>query len=375
MPISRIKTDGIQDDAITSPKIADDAITSPKIGVDVIVADDLAANSVTVSEITDGAVTGAKLANNLNYDSGTFYLDSTNNRVGIGTSSPESKLHINGSFRQTGATAPFEWTVNPGALDYYKLNSVGYADNLIVANSGGNVGIGTTSPQYKLAVSNNGGNGLEVRPDFSGDTETRINSYNRSGGSYTTLSFDTGVVKFRQFGTTDAVTIDSSGNLLVGATTARYGTNTLSLEAGNSLIWFQKQNTDLQTQVVFNRNTQGTSSIAGTIQTTGTTVSYNTSSDYRLKESVNYDFDATTRLKQLKPCRFNWIQDETDTTVDGFLAHEVQSVVPEAISGTYNEVDADGNAVMQGIDQSKLVPLLVKTIQELEARITELESR
>ena len=186
-----------------------------------------------------------------------------------------------------------------------------------------------------------------------------------------------GEILFKKFdGTTtdESVRIDSSGNLLVGATTARTGTNTLSLEGGNSLIWFQKQNTDLQTQVIFNRNTQGTSSVAGSIQTTGTTVSYNTSSDYRLKESVSYDFDATTRLKQLKPCRFNWIQDETDTTVDGFLAHEVQSVVPEAISGTHNEVDDDGNAVMQGIDQSKLVPLLVKTIQELEARITALES-
>ena len=187
-----------------------------------------------------------------------------------------------------------------------------------------------------------------------------------------------GEIIFKKFdGTTtdETARIDSSGNLLVGATTARTGTNTLSLEAGNSLIWFQKQNTDLQTQVIFNRNTQGTSSVAGSIQTTGTTVSYNTSSDYRLKESVSYDFDATTRLKQLKPCRFNWIQDETDTTVDGFLAHEVQSVVPEAISGTHNEVDDDGNPVMQGIDQSKIVPLLVKTIQELEARITALEGK
>ena len=62
-----------------------------------------------------------------------------------------------------------------------------------------------------------------------------------------------------------------------------------------------------------------------------------------------------------------------DTTFDGFLAHEAQSVVPECASGTHNEVDDDGNAVYQGIDQSKLVPLLVKTIQELEARITALE--
>jgi len=102
-------------------------------------------------------------------------------------------------------------------------------------------------------------------------------------------------------------------------------------------------------------------------------VAYSTSSDYRLKENVDYTWDATTRLKQLKPSRFNFIADENDTTVDGFIAHEVQSVVPEAITGTKDEVDNEGNPVYQGIDQSKLVPLLVKTILELEARITALE--
>ena len=112
----------------------------------------------------------------------------------------------------------------------------------------------------------------------------------------------------------------------------------------------------------------------GSISHTGTSTSYNTSSDHRLKENVDYTWDATTRLKQLKPARFNFIADDTNTLVDGFLAHEAQAVVPEAVTGTHNEVDDDGNAVMQGIDQSKLVPLLVKTIQELEARITALEA-
>ena len=96
-------------------------------------------------------------------------------------------------------------------------------------------------------------------------------------------------------------------------------------------------------------------------------------SDHRLKENVVAMTGATARLKQLAPKRFNFIAD-ADTTVDGFLAHEVQTVVPEAITGTHNEVDDDGNAVYQGIDQSKLVPLLVATIQELEARIAALES-
>jgi hypothetical protein len=111
----------------------------------------------------------------------------------------------------------------------------------------------------------------------------------------------------------------------------------------------------------------------GYIICNASSVSYNTSSDHRLKENVDYTWDATTRLKQLKPARFNFIAD-ANTTVDGFLAHEAQAVVPESVSGTHNEVDDDGNAVMQGIDQAKLVPLLVKTIQELEARITALEA-
>ena len=111
----------------------------------------------------------------------------------------------------------------------------------------------------------------------------------------------------------------------------------------------------------------------GNISLTGSSTSYNTSSDYRLKENVVELTGATDRLKQLNPSRFNFIAD-ADTTVDGFLAHEVQSVVPEAITGTHNEDDADGNPVYQGIDQSKLVPLLVATIKELEARITALEN-
>jgi hypothetical protein len=120
--------------------------------------------------------------------------------------------------------------------------------------------------------------------------------------------------------------------------------------------------------------------IGGVAQSGTTGVSFNTSSDYRLKENVVELTGATDRLKQLNPSRFNFIAD-ADTTVDGFLAHEVQAVVPEAITGTKDAVDADGNPVYQGIDQSKLVPLLTAALQEaltkidaLEARITALES-
>ena len=80
------------------------------------------------------------------------------------------------------------------------------------------------------------------------------------------------------------------------------------------------------------------------------------------------------RVKQLAPKRFNFI-DDPDKTVDGFLAHEAQTVVPEAVTGTHNQVDDDGNAVMQGIDHSKLVPLLTAALKEAIAKIETLETK
>ena len=112
----------------------------------------------------------------------------------------------------------------------------------------------------------------------------------------------------------------------------------------------------------------------GTVTQNGTSgVSYNTSSDYRLKENIVALSDGITRLKTLKPSRFNF-KTEKDRTVDGFIAHEV-TAVPEAITGTKDEVDSDNNPVYQGIDQSKLVPLLVAALQEAVGRIEALEAK
>ena len=83
---------------------------------------------------------------------------------------------------------------------------------------------------------------------------------------------------------------------------------------------------------------------------------------------------ALDRVDQLEPKRFNFIADE-DTTVDGFLAHEVQDIVPEAVTGEKDAVDEEGNPQYQGIDQSKIVPLLVGAIKELKAEIETLKSQ
>ena len=167
----------------------------------------------------------------------------------------------------------------------------------------------------------------------------------------------------------NSVQINTNAELITGdAVLSVRGQIEIVTDAGTQCLEMQRQDAGLLQN--FRKN--GGSSV-GNITISATATAFNTSSDYRLKENVVTSWDATTRLKQLKPSRFNFIAD-ADTTVDGFLAHEVQSVVPEAITGTHNEVDDDGNPVMQGIDQSKLVPLLVKTIQELEARITTLEN-
>jgi len=117
----------------------------------------------------------------------------------------------------------------------------------------------------------------------------------------------------------------------------------------------------------------GSANLAGTITATKTTTAYNTSSDYRLKENVVPLASAADRVNQLKPSQFNFIA-EPDKTVDGFIAHEAQAVVPECVTGTKDEVDADGNPVYQGIDQSKLVPLLTAALQEAIGRIETLEA-
>ena len=111
----------------------------------------------------------------------------------------------------------------------------------------------------------------------------------------------------------------------------------------------------------------------GSITVNNSSTAFNTSSDYRLKENITPLTGATDRLKKLPVRRFNFIVDP-GRTVDGFIAHEAQAVVPEAVHGTKDEVDADGNPVHQGIDQSKLVPLLTAALQEAVARIETLEA-
>ncbi len=112
----------------------------------------------------------------------------------------------------------------------------------------------------------------------------------------------------------------------------------------------------------------------GSITCTSSATSYNASSDYRIKENVVDMTGAVDRVKQLKPSRFNFIADPSKT-VDGFLAHEAQEVVPESVTGVKDALYPNGDPLLQGIDQSKIIPLLTGAIKELIARIEELEAK
>ena len=120
-----------------------------------------------------------------------------------------------------------------------------------------------------------------------------------------------------------------------------------------------------------------TNTIIGSISRNGSndSVNYNTSSDYRLKDGIVDKTDGIEKLKQLKPRKFYWKSNTDKTLVDGFLAHEVTDIVPEAISGTKDAVDEDDNIIPQAIDQSKLVPLLTAALQEAITKIETLEAK
>jgi hypothetical protein len=127
---------------------------------------------------------------------------------------------------------------------------------------------------------------------------------------------------------------------------------------------------------IYNINTSTGTYIGGILtNSTNTGVIYSTSSDHRLKTDLEKLTGALDRLSALPVHRFKWVGHPAAPKVDGFLAHEAQAVVPEAVTGTKDAVDADGKPIYQGIDQSKLVPLLVAAVQELAARVAALEAK
>ena len=165
-----------------------------------------------------------------------------------------------------------------------------------------------------------------------------------------------------------------NGALLIGRESASSTANesgTVIHRDGN--IFSARDGNSQQPHIVFMNNADTNVSIVGSIQSNGSSTTFYTNSDYRLKEDIVDMEGSIERLKDLKPVNFKWKSD--GTRVDGFIAHEAQEVVPEAVGGTKDALDEEGNPEYQGIDQSKLVPLLTKALQEAVAKIEALEVR
>jgi len=318
------------------------------------------------------------------------FSDTTNSRGRIyydHSASPEAlvlettgttAMTINNSQATTfaGDVSVGNGTITPnGSINDIAITSANSAAGITIGTANNGVG-------YLAWADTDANNGAWIALDHGTNTfDFRNNSASQLTLSGTVANFQNNDIK-----TVGEVVIGATGGSSAGIVTVSFD--------GSPDNGIYLRNTDNgsadQNLMVFDRNGSNT----GEIVQSNSGTSYVTSSDYRLKENVVTDWDATTRLKQLKPSRFNFIID-ADKTVDGFLAHEVQAIVPEAITGTkdamtdivlYVEGDIlpEGKSVgdvkkasapnYQGIDQSKLVPLLVKTIQELEARITALEA-
>ena len=349
---------------------------------------------------TSGSVSGTHLA--FDTQSGEAMRIASNSNVGIGTASPGSRLHVSngndaasgefvgltigGTNQNNARTASLIKDTTTYDLIYKNNNFSSALGNHIFKNgnsehmridSSGKVGIGTSSPTLATLHINQGANGFALNLQEGSSANPKILFTTTAGNTGATAiegdpDSSSGFLAFTT-GNSESARINSSGALLIGRT-ANTDTAALCVDqdvsGGNVGISTITTSTSSRFHLLF-RNGNGQ---VGSIATDGSATAFNTSSDYRLKENV-VDLDgAIDRVKQLAPKRFNFIAN-ADTTVDGFLAHEAQTVVPEAVTGTHNEVDVDGNAVMQGIDQSKLVPLLTAALKEAIAKIETLEQR
>jgi hypothetical protein len=232
-------------------------------------------------------------------------------------------------------------------------------------DASGNLGVGTTSPGGTVHVGGASGT-LLVQP-----TNAASGRFNIRHGSLSATSFLESDVNLNLIlGTNNAerARIDSSGNLLVGTTSADPGG---SGSAGRVVI--NTLNGGQAALTCYNAGTGAVNIVSlengngqvGRIQVNGTSTSYLTSSDYRLKEAVQPMTGALAKVQALKPVTYKWKVDGSDG--HGFIAHELQAVVPDCVAGEKDAVDAEGKPQYQGIDTSFLVATLTAAIQELKA--------
>lgn len=318
--------------------------------------------TTTSTASLDGAVTindsGADVDFRVESDTDThaLFVEGSSGNVGVGASTVVAPFHV-GTEGDQGITAWF-------GDDSSFVNVAGYH------YSDARVGI-----SGRDSDTTDRGAGVEFTCRNTDGTNW-LHGYivhNRDGA----FTFGTGGVGSSS--STEAMRINSDKQVLIG-TTSSLGTN------GERLAI---EHTFPVSGMTLNQTTSGTTyateyrnqnNLVGFVRCSTTATTFGTSSDYRLKEDVQPMSGSIDRLKALKPVNFAWKID--GSRVDGFLAHEAQEIVPEAVSGEKDAVDADGNPEYQGVDYGRITPLLTSALQDaiekieiLERRIAELEAR
>ena len=350
-----------------------------------------------------------------------MFLNSSGN-LGIGTGSPNQRLQVTGSngtgfagatlqnsnanVGLAGVQFSSDTTYSKSAIAQVREspNGVGplvfYVDSATDAadwaagdekmriSAAGNVGIGTTTTTYKtnIVYTNSAGGvaetGLYLRNTSTGNSTQMLFDGHRSYSLLVQGSFGAPAGGFTIQDNTagvDRLNIDSSGNVLVGQTSWSFSNNGTQIAANGRI--YNTSNTDYNFELAgsttarmrFYSSAGGSGTTVGTITVSGSATTYATSSDYRLKENVQPMQGALATVAALKPVTYKWKTDGSDG--QGFIAHELQAVVPDAVTGEKDAVDKDGKPQYQGVDTSFLVATLTAAIQELTARLEVLENK
>ena len=296
-------------------------------------------------------------------------------------------------YKNSYAAGRFDFDYTAGGGFTWNIAPSGTAGNAITftqamtLDASGRLGIGQTSPNVSLHIENTS----SIIKVFSSGNNAAYTNYQSNGngkffyvgqdnstgasfgvGGYSSVLWNDGAYPI-VFATNNAerARIDSSGRLLVGTTSAFNSAYTMSLAVSGSTGGLViKPGADGYTAIQF-FNAAGSN--VGSISCSSSTTTYSTSSDYRLKENIAPMTGALATVAQLKPVTYTW--KATGETTQGFIAHELAEVVPDAVVGEKDAVDAEGNPVYQGIDTSFLVATLTAALQEMKAIIDDQAAR
>ena len=324
-------------------------------------------------------------------DGGTLVCSNSSGNVGIGTSSPSKKLdvYVSGAdsivrtqtgsasglaqieFRNTQAGCQIGMPANVNAMNFITADT-----ERMRIDSSGNVGIGTTGPSTLLHLASATDPTITIQ-------DTNESTLKLTAGGNANIESSAALI-VRTGGSTERMRIDSSGNLLVGTTNTSLWTASSNTTADNGFAYSNGYVVGSQyngNAALFNRTGSDGAIVSfyrsgttkGNISITTSAVAYNTTSDYRLKENIQPMQNALAVVQQLNPVTYQWKADGSDG--QGFIAHELQAVVPDCVTGEKDAVDEEGKPVYQGIDTSFLVATLTKAIQELSAKNDALEAR